>query len=188
MLTFNVVVKDDAIKNLMKNLENIGPKLSSIVDTVAYTLISLIRGQRILRRMEVWGKRRTFELERSFVKGRTVVMVNSARTTVYSRNPYAAIHETGGIVKPRRKKYLKVPIYPVAQKFGWKLLDNPALLGDSFIKKGKIFVKYQDKVLPLFVLKSSVKIPARHYLSHILGQLWGKVEEDIGETIREIFA
>ncbi len=77
--------------------------------------------------------------------------------------PYAGINEKGGTIRPKKAKALKVPLpgikgvaanYPDA--FIIKSKKGNTLLVESRGKKG---------LRPLFVLKKSVKIPARHWLS-----------------------
>lgn len=113
-------------------------------------------------------KVRTAQLWRSIaMKGKTVGSINSVTvgSGVAGRKapPYARIHEKGGTIKPKTAKALTIPLpgikgvaanYPDA--FIIKSKAGNTLLVESKGKKG---------LRPLFVLKKSVKIPARHWLS-----------------------
>lgn len=74
--------------------------------------------------------------------------------------PYARIHHEGGIIRPKNAKYLAIPLTPQAKLY--RPRDYP---GDTFIKKGIIFLKLEGgQIQPLYVLKKQVEIPARRYM------------------------
>ena len=76
---------------------------------------------------------------------------------------YARILEKGGIIRPKTKKALTIPLPGVK--------GRAANYPDSFIIKSKagntliVQKKGAKGIKPLFVLKKSVKIPAFHWLS-----------------------
>lgn len=72
---------------------------------------------------------------------------------------YARILHEGGVITPKRAKYLAIPISPLAS------VHKPRDFSDTFISKGIIFQKQEDgEPLPLYVLKKQVTIPARPYM------------------------
>jgi len=126
--------------------------------------------------------RRTGDLIKSFALGSTRAGgtgVGAVEAWLASRSAYAGIQETGGRVKPRRRKYLAIPLKAaqtkardVSGKFIGTIAGQtqPSLYGVKglFVIKSKkgnlLLVKRKSKkggIIPLFVLKKSVKIPAR---------------------------
>jgi len=73
--------------------------------------------------------------------------------------PYARIHHEGGIIRPKKAKYLAIPLTPKAR------LTRPRDYGgETFIKNGIIFAKDGDKITAIYALKKEVTIPARPYM------------------------
>jgi len=94
---------------------------------------------------------------------------------------YAAIHEFGGTIRPKRGRYLAIPFRSGKTPAGvWK---SPRLFENTFVRKNIIFQKRgKDKIVPLFVLKKSVKIPARPFINptaekYIIPKYLQKLEE-----------
>jgi len=105
---------------------------------------------------------------------------------------YASIHERGGVIEPVNKKYLAIPLEKTSG--GRPKFPTPASAAAKFGEKNVIVIKSKKgnllivrlrrvsgsdrgKVIgiePLFVLKKSVKIPARRWLS-------GGVRRNIGD-------
>jgi len=75
---------------------------------------------------------------------------------------YAAIHHYGGIIKPKKKKFLTIPFPggPADQRVPKRAAD----FNDTFVAKGIIFQKRGEQIEPLFILKKSVTIPASPYM------------------------
>jgi len=76
---------------------------------------------------------------------------------------YAAIHHFGGIIRPKKKKFLTIPFPggPADQRVPMRAAD----FKDTFVAKGIIFQKRgKDHIEPLFILKKSVTIPASPYM------------------------
>lgn len=101
---------------------------------------------------------------------------------VGNRMVYAAIHETGGTIKAKRAKYLTIPLPAAMTPRG--VLRKPARQWtDTFVRNKIIFQKKGKKVVPLFVLKESVTIPARPYISTALNETKNRIIDIIGEAI-----
>jgi phage gpG-like protein len=79
---------------------------------------------------------------------------------------YAAIHHFGGVIRPKKKKFLTIP-------FPGGPADKPVPLRaadfeDTFVAKGIIFQRKKKgkgvRIIPVFILKKSVTMPARPYM------------------------
>lgn len=83
--------------------------------------------------------------------------------------PYALIHDTGGVITPKKSQYLTIPVpgspadvYPrkSARSFQDTFVSN---------KKSKktrlIFQRKGNQIIPLFFLKKLVKVPPREWIS-----------------------
>lgn len=92
---------------------------------------------------------------------------------------YAGIHERGGVIKPKTKKFLTIPLpasYTPAGVKRWtagELKEDPSPFDNTFVQKTKktsaggnlmIFGERDGKLTPLFLLRRSVKIPARPFV------------------------
>ncbi len=76
--------------------------------------------------------------------------------------PYARIQEFGGVITPKRAKYLTIPLDANMTQAGvTKLSARQAINKGGFFatsKKGNLLIRDSEGV-PLFVLKKKVKIP-----------------------------
>lgn len=98
-----------------------------------------------------------------------------------NRLPYANIHETGGTITPRLARWLTIPLDAAktaagVQRFTAKdVMAGATKYSGSFVRKGIIFGKLERgksaRIIPLFVLKQSVNIPPRYYMSKTLEQM-----------------
>lgn len=90
------------------------------------------------------------------------------------RMPYSEIHETGGVITPKSVKYLTIPLEAALTNSGVPKKASAREWKDTFVGRSKggaliIFQKTGKKsIVPLYVLKRSVKIPARYYMSETL--------------------
>ena len=103
-----------------------------------------------------------------------------------NRVVYADILEKGGVIKPKKAKFLTIPIgenKTKTEKIAYRARD----FENTFIRKGIIFQNLgKGKIRPLFLLKSSVTIPDFMYLSQTAGQMESIVEESINAVLEEI--
>lgn len=98
------------------------------------------------------------------------------------RMSYANIHETGGVITPKKSQFLTIP-FPYAQTRAGvgnitarELFDR--FKGMVFIAHGIIFLKRgksDASIVPMFKLVRSVSIKASHYLSKSLEQMSGRI-------------
>lgn len=119
-----------------------------------------------------------------------------------SKAIYGDINEDGGTIIPRRSKYLAIPLRAMMTASGVSkgsardVFQNPSAFGytGAFVAKSIIFgTRGRGKlatIIPLFVLKNSVTLPARRYMEQTLQQQldWGmaKLEEITQETAQLI--
>ena len=80
--------------------------------------------------------------------------------------PYAKIQETGGTITAKNGKYLCIPLPAALDGSGQPIRSSPRDWPNTFCAKSKagnllIFQKRGTSIVPLYVLKSSVTIPAR---------------------------
>ncbi len=131
----------------------------------------------------------------SYSFGRQNEIVGRVGSGVRSGQPvkYASILETGGIIKPVRAKMLAIPIGAALTPAGVARFTPNDIRRNSFIKRSKnnnllIFMKEGKKIIPVFVLKNQVKIPAFKYLSKSLAQsksaALNKIEQGIDEVLK----
>lgn len=73
--------------------------------------------------------------------------------------PYAKIQHFGGVIRPKKAKYLAIPLNNKAKMFKPKDFPEP-----TFIAKGTIFSKENNKIVPQYRLVKEVTLPARPYM------------------------
>lgn len=164
---FQITVKIDkaGLTRLFKKLDDIAPAKAGRIIINAWRQATLhMEGK--LKYAAGGGilKRRTGRLANSITskietrKGHPVYSIIGSGVRTGNRLPYANIHETGGTIRPKRGKFLAIPIRagsPEAINMGlWK-------------KRGggtKKPIAFSSKVLQIMLVKK-VKIPARHYMS-----------------------
>jgi hypothetical protein len=81
----------------------------------------------------------------------------TARLGFLQQARIARVHEFGATIRPRTAQFLAIPL-PAARG------RRPREFTHTFIRKGIIFQRVGSRVIPLFVLKRSVTIPARPVL------------------------
>lgn len=103
--------------------------------------------------------------------------------------PYAAIHEFGGTVIPKNKQFLAIPTGENRRPDGLARMTTTELrnTGKSFIRDGIIFLQEGKKITPMFVLKRSVTIPKRPYLSTALEAKRDEIFKEFGVFLQASF-
>ncbi len=99
---------------------------------------------------------------------------------------YAAIHETGGTIRPKTAKFLTIPMPAALTPAG--VVRKPARQWtDTFVRtiRGNkyIFSKEGGRAVPIFLLKQSVKIPKRPYFGPSLEETKGHIFELLGQAV-----
>ena len=118
--------------------------------------------------------------------GMKMVIGSGARTG--DRVKYATILETGGVIKPKRAKYLAVPLPRALTEAGATKFPSATDYPNTFVKKSKsgkliIFQKNGQRLDALFVLKKSVKIKRTQYMSTTAKQMKRKIFRIMSATI-----
>ena len=140
-----------------------------------------VLSNRILRRRTGTLARSTFFKDLRATKSQVTV---SVVTTVYG-----PVHEYGAVVRPRRRKWLTVPL-PAAQTPAGVTRYSARDYPGAFLLKtgsGKLFIakrgSQKGKLDFLFVLKKEVKIPARRWFSIAARRALDKLPEYLGKEI-----
>lgn len=80
--------------------------------------------------------------------------------------PYGRIQEEGGVVRAKRAKYLTIPLPAALNRDGTPRRRRARSWKNTFVRRSKagnlvIFQKRGQEVVPLYLLKPSVRIPPR---------------------------
>ncbi len=139
------------------------------------------------------------------IKVRSGITRNSIRTQMDRSEPSARVGtpmrhvpvlEDGKVIRPRRKQYLTIPLAAAKTGAGRSRGDARtvgARYESTFIRRSKrgnpiIYGKRGDTIVPLFVLKKSVRIPARKpfrlSMQHTRVGVVRKYDQEIGRVLR----
>lgn len=107
----------------------------------------------------------------------------------------AAVHEQGAVIKPKKAKYLTIPLPPALDSRGVPKKPSARDWADTFIlrsKKGNLLIvqkgEGKGKITPLYVLKKSVVIPKRLAFQEAFESGRDMLADKIAaETIKEFF-
>ncbi|MEQ8967327.1 MAG: hypothetical protein RID91_16055 [Azospirillaceae bacterium] len=103
--------------------------------------------------------------------------------------PYGAIQELGGAVVPRAGKYLAVPLRDALTPRGEKVYRSPRDAENTFVRRSRRgnLIIFQRRpggdVVPLYVLKSRVYVPARLGLRDAAEDALPAVEQLIAQAV-----
>jgi phage gpG-like protein len=169
-------------KNIRKAISVALISLVREVKTRTYPASGLHVRTGALRRSVVPGP---IEEGKSFIRGQVLVGQNL---------PYAMIHEYGGEIRPKNASYLTIPLAAVKTPAGvarFRARDAEAYGYQTFVRNRVIFGSRDGRIVPLFALKSSVKIPARPFFrpaikakQHEIVQLLVKALRSTAEEVR----
>jgi hypothetical protein len=129
---------------------------------------------------------RTGRLPRSFNARFLGRHGNAVSAEAASDLVYAQIQDEGGMVFPRRSKYLSVPLQRIAVGKGPR--DFPQLRLLPRRGRNSLLVQVMGRgkrrrIKPFFVLVPSVRIPARHYLAEAVRIAEPRIGEILDEGI-----
>jgi len=186
MFDIELIGIEDVIKNLNaaeKSLQQ--AKIPKMREAISYV-------KSFIRKKELSGQvlhKRTGLLQKS-IKGAIVKVGNlDIIGKVYAATggkypPHPKIHEIGAVIKPKRGKFLKIPLDPVLQTFdGKKLYPKKDELFVLKTSSGKLMLFRKDTKEPVFNLVPSVRIPARPYMAPAVEKTKKKVYEILGEIV-----
>lgn len=105
------------------------------------------------------------------------------------RVAYANLQERGGTIRPKTAQWLTIPL-PAAMTASGVARGRARDFDNTFIKKSKagnliIFQSKGKSIVPLFILKKSVEIPASHYLSITRDQTRDAANQELINGIQE---
>lgn len=101
--------------------------------------------------------------------------------------PYARIQEEGGTIRPKKSRFLKIPVGPALTRAGVpRLPPRRGAGGDGlrFVPRGAGGVLVAPDGQVWFVLKRSVTIPARPYLRPALEAVQPRLADDLVRLVR----
>jgi len=140
-------------------------------------------------------KRRTGHLARSTLFRFVIHKGKDDYEILFTTAKYGPIHERGGVIRPKRAKYLTIPLGANKTPAGVARYSAPEI-PDLFpiVVKGKLFLVRKDEKKGLifyFLLKDRVRIPARKWFSSAihrrLPSLNRKLRKEVEETLLALF-
>ena len=138
--------------------------------------------------------RKTGTLSRSFrprIKLEESAEGSTAVFGVFSGLPYASIHETGGVIRPKRAKRLAIPLTPEARRAGSprafprKLVMVTSRRGSTLLVESFRSRKTR-RIKPQYLLVSSTSIRAKHYITKAREASEADVTKLLGETVKTV--
>lgn len=102
---------------------------------------------------------------------------------------YANIHETGGLITAKKAKYLTIPLDAAKTPAGAPRKPKARDWQNTFVlrtKGGELMIVQKNGkkgIIPLYILKKSVNIPKRRYLSRTLEQMQNRILVVLGAHI-----
>lgn len=167
-----------------RQLNDVSRRLRSQAKKLAMAAGKLIRTN-IATEVERFAENPTGALADSFV-----VLVGpskegeqpKAQVTIESTKAYAGIHEHGGTIRPKRARALTIPLTPMARRLPARLWPK----GKLFRLKGTSVLasKWGRGVRPQFVLKRSVYIKPKRYVTKALKRSQAQLRNLMGIHIR----
>ena len=110
---------------------------------------------------------------------------------VKNSTPYANIHEHGGTITPKRAKYLTIPLSGNLTERGVMRVPPKSVVNAFFAtsKKGNLIMFGESplaggEIVPMFVLKDKVVIPARPYMEPAAQEKRSEIINFFSEEIR----
>lgn len=206
MIELDINKKDiNRIKNLLEDLspsqqgKAIEKGIKKASTTVLRQLVSNVSGVILKRRTGNLARSMGWRLDKD-KNGVPEATVGSGASLKTARMSYANIHETGGTIRPINAKMLTIPLKAAKTAAGVprftarEVQSGAAGYDSSFIGRsksgnlilfGSIKGMAKIKVVPLFLLKDKVDIPARRYMSVTVEQTRKQVVDDIVDKIKE---
>lgn len=170
-LQYNLKGDKDLIAKLNKLPEAVGGK--------ALGQAALAGGMPILNAAKDKAPKKTRTLSRSLHEELTESTPTRAVVEIGTDLEYAAIHEFGGVIKPKNAKNLAIPLTSAARS-----VSSPRdMTGLKFIKAGSTKLLVDAEGEAQFVLKDAVTIPARPYLRPAFDEKQTEAQRDLAEAL-----
>jgi hypothetical protein len=152
------------------------PQLEALIARACLRVAQDAAGELAESAMENLAKNPTGALARSFEAVLVEHQGTIAAAEAISRLPYAAIHDRGGTIVPRRARALAIPMPGVPRGLGPR--DVPGLH-----RRGNALFKPRARK-PMFVLKRSVRIVGTGYVGEALARLLPKIPDALSAEIQ----
>ncbi len=115
---------------------------------------------------------------------------------VGTNEEYAQIQERGGTISAKRVRNLTIPLAAmltprgVARASARDVISQPASFGltGTFFRKGLLFGKRKDSVVPLFALRPSVNLPPRPYMQPSLEEIEPVFESRLTDALTRVLS
>lgn len=171
----------EELKEYKKNLSfQIFRALSLVEKEIKVQIKKAGLQRRTGRLMNAWGSNKTIT-----EKGNEVIGEMTSEGV-----PYAAIHEYGGTITPKSAKNLTIPTDNNRRADGSAIMTAKELFssGKSFVRNGTAFMtESKGKIVPMFLLRKSVKIPARPYIRPALAATKDDILKNFGLFLSATF-
>lgn len=192
MIEVRVIGEEDVLARLGSASGRIRERLSAAIKRLQYALVDAAQAS-----YDASGlKSRTSALRGSIKAGKFEESGDSIRASVVAGGGdafYARIHEYGGTIRAKNVQNLTIPVgealtaMGVARFSARQVIADPSAYGytSTFFKHGMLFANSGLRITPLFVLRPSVRIPARPYmrpaLSGMLSQITGEISQAVAQ-------
>ena len=132
-------------------------------------------------------------MKRSWTVSPIKVASNAFEVDVFSRVPYAAIHETGGVIRPKRVKALAVPNRSYSP-----IMKNNAAIAPREYDPGRTLLKFYPAIMPgklrgylvdkktgqlAYTLMAHVKIKPTSYITKAIDEAVPSILEITGGAV-----
>lgn len=107
--------------------------------------------------------------------------------------PYAAIHEYGGVIRPKNGAYLRIPLGAAVTAAGVDRFATPlratgaGLFGVVKSKGGSLLLQHRPSGAPWYLLVPEVRMPARPFMrpafNEVVPQIAGRVETALRQAL-----
>ena len=188
-------------KKITKTLKGLNPARGGKILVSAMTKVGIdLEGALRLNTASSGGsfKRPSGQLARSIqsklvVRGTTISSVVGSGVRTGDRLPYANIQEKGGTIRAKNSKWLTIPLSGAKTASGRAKKASARDFSDTFVDKSEsgnliIFQEKGDKIIPLFLLRKSVKVPGTKYMSRTLSSHTVRIGKILVDTVnREAF-
>lgn len=196
MITFTIDKKQ--LERLTEKIRSISPTAENSITRKAFTDLTLETEKQLkLNTASILhvrsGRLRSSISSRVYERGKDLIGEVGSGVRQGDRVPYANIHETGGVIRPVNKKYLAIPLPPALTSAG-VLRQKPRDYANTFVAKSNagnliIFQRTLGKgAIALFVLKKSVTIPRRRYMSRTVEEIAPRAFEIMNRSIERELA
>ena len=123
---------------------------------------------------------KTGNLRRSIHMEMTDANGKSATLEIGTDVEYAAVHEFGGVITPKKGKYLAIPV----GNYKDSPLNHKNLRAVK-TRAGNLVLMDRDGTVQ-YVLKTSVTIPAKPYLRPAMDEHQSEAEDEVGKVFKQL--